>query len=367
MTPTLPSRPEPPLGVLPPDGITPSVPVRPTPPIAVLPPEGLQPERPPAQRPDQGMPLVMTLPCHGQASAQIDASAQRLDPCSAPEQQTNTQVPLTPGRDLLEDSLWNSWADARALRTKDQRSGFESSSRSGTLTFGVDRQVHSGLAIGIMASALDAESRRYSGSVTQESSGFSVGPYLSQRISEHWSLFGSMGLGYQRDDHQVVSLSGEANVRLFSASLNAQGQHALSEESFLRPRIGLSYQHTKTDSFMLAGQILGQSVSVGLDAQQSESWSAESSFEINREIRRGKDQLYVPFAEFGARYTKQWPNSASSNVLQSDYAEWLGFVRLGGRVSLGARTQIELNASYQSIGVSKLDSWEAGLFLSHAF
>jgi hypothetical protein len=373
--PEVPVRPVPPIGTLPPTGVMPEVPVQPVPPIGTLPPTGVMPEVPvvpetPGQRERvaAGPALVAaSVPCAGRSTGPDGATNNQAGPCVAPEEIPATEVPLTPGRDLVAVTEWNTWVDTRYLRINDQRGRFESKSRNGTLTIGVDRQFGSGVAAGVMAALFNGDSRRYAGFVTLDSTGVLVGPYLSYRLSPAWSLFASGTVGTQRDEHRVVSLAGTGDALLYGASVNALGQYEVAEATFLRPRAGISYQHKNARAFALSGPILGRAVRVELEGQASDSVVAEASLEANHAFRNEKGQLFVPFAELGARYTRLWPEAEPTNLTQATNVDWQGLVRLGGRALLGPYTQVELNVSYQSIGVSGLDIWEAALFVSHAF
>jgi outer membrane autotransporter protein len=347
---------------LPPTGVTPEVPVVPRPPIAVL---------PPGQRDGStaGSPAVLaaSVPCAGRVAGPDGVAGEQAGPCVAPDGTPENEVPLTPGRDLVAKSDWNAWADTRYLRIDDHRGRFENKARNGTLTVGFDRLIDSGIAAGIMASLFDGTNRRFSGFVSLDSTGVLVGPYLSYRLSQAWSLFGSATIGTQRDEHRVVSLVGSGDALLYGANLNALGQYEVAESTFLRPRVGISYQHKDARSFALSGPVLGRSVRVDLDRQSSDSMIAEASLEVNSILRGEKDRLFVPFIEAGIRYTHLWPEISGSTLTQVTGVDWQGILRLGGRALLGPTTQIEINASYQSIGVSNLDIWEAGIFVSHAF
>jgi hypothetical protein len=369
--PELPTVTRPPTGVMPelptvtrpPTGVMPELPVDPSPPVGIVRPEIGSGEG--AIR-LSGV-LVPTPPCAGRVDESGRSDTAQLGPCAGPAENPGRQVPLTPGRDLVVDSPWNAWVDTRYLMINDRRGLAENKTRSGTLTLGTDRQVGDGLVAGGMLSLVQADNERFAGYVTQDTSAFMVGPYLSYRLSREWSVFASAMIGSQRDEHQVVSLSGDSNAMLYSLTANTQGQYEVATETFLRPKLGVSYQHNATRAFDLSGRVLGRTVQVDLAGQNSDSLIADASLEANTILHGEKDRLFVPFVEAGIRYTRLWPEASGTALTQVTGVDWQGILRLGGRALLGPTTQIEINASYQSIGVSNLDIWEAGIFVSHAF
>src|SRR5262249_59394748 len=51
------------------------------------------------------------------------------------------EAPLTPGREFVEDTLWNVWADATYTDTSDRRHGLDIRGHDGPLTAGADLSV----------------------------------------------------------------------------------------------------------------------------------------------------------------------------------------------------------------------------------
>jgi hypothetical protein len=355
--------PELPMVTRPPTGVMPELPIDPSPPAGIVRPEVGGSEG--AAR--LSVVIAPTHPCAGRVDESGSSDTAQLGPCAGPAETQDKQVPLTPGRDLVAESPWNAWIDTRYLTIKDQRGLFENKTRSGTITVGTDRQVGDGLVAGGMLSLIQADNERFAGYVTQDTSGFMVGPYLSYRLSREWSIFASAMIGSQRDEHQVVNLSGDSSAMLYSLTANTQGQYEVAPETFLRPKLGVSYQHNATRAFGLSGRVLGREVQVDLAGQNTDSLIADASLEANTILHGEKDRLFVPFVEAGIRYTRLWPEASGSALTAVSGVDWQGILRVGGRALLGQTTQIEINASYQSIGVSDLDIWEAGFFLSHAF
>ena len=356
-------RPERPTVPRPPTGVMPELPINPSPPVGIVRPEGNGGEGNAGLR----TTIAPTLPCAGRVGESGLGDTAQLGPCAGPAETSEKQVPLTPGRDLVAESPWNAWIDTRYLTIKDQRGLSESKTRGGTITLGTDRRVGDGLVAGGMLSLMQTENERFTGYVTQDTSGFMLGPYLSYRLSDEWSLFASATIGSQRDEHKVVSLSGDSSATLYALTANTQGQYEVGTETYLRPKLGFSYQHNAARAFDLSGRWLGQALKVDLAGQNTDSLIADASLELNSILRGEKERLYMPFVEAGVRYTRLWPEVSGSALKAVSGVDWQGILRVGGRALLGSTTQIELNASYQSIGVSNLDIWEAGFFVSHAF
>ena len=378
ITPTVPVKPEVPIGQLPPTGITPTVPVKPEVPIGQLPPTGVtptvpvNPEVPPVVVPDPatlaaGNHAAMATPCAG---GRIDSTDLRASgDCNAAQMADGESAePYTPGRFLVEPSLWNAWADVSYTNSRDERNNLDLESDAGTLTVGVDRLFDDRLAIGVQASINDSESESRSRTIEIEGNGMTFGPYLSYGLSEQWSLLFALDFGVLDRDVRLLNVSGEQDASQYSGSLEFQGQYGL-ESVLLRPWGLLSYTRSEGDAFALKGDVMGQSVTIRLPGTQADGSLAEVGLEASwlHELSNGKRLL--PYVEAAARYSQVSSDSdlQLGGNLESTVDDWNGTLRGGARLLAGGTTMLELGAAYQSLGQSELYVWEFFFFVSHGF
>jgi hypothetical protein len=356
--PTVPIKPEVPIGQLPPTGITPTVPVNPEPlPVVVPDPATLA----------AGNQAAMATPCAG---GRIDGTDLRASgDCNAARWVDGESVePYTPGRYLVEPSLWNAWADVRYTNSRDERNNLDLESDAGTLTVGVDRLFDDRLAIGVQASINDSESESRSRTIEVEGNGITFGPYLSYGLSEQWSLLFALDFGVLDRDVTLLNVSGQQDASQYSGSLELQGQYGL-ESVMLRPWGLVSFTRSEGDAFALEGDVLGQPVTIRLPGTQADGSLVEVGLEASwlHELRNGKRLL--PYVEAAARYSQL--NSDSflqlGGNLESTVDDWNGTLRGGARLLAGGTTMLELGAAYQSLGQSELDVWEFFFFVSHGF
>jgi hypothetical protein len=359
LMPTVPVVPEVPIGTLPPSGLMPTVPVVPEPPLVVVPDPAVL---------AAGSHPAAAMPCTDHRNDGIDHRAGHDCNPVEPVARESTE-PYTPGRELIELSLWNAWVDVNYTQGRDDRNNFELESDAGTLTVGVDRLFDDGLAaIGIQASFNDSESESRSRDIVIEGNGINVGPYFSYRLSEQWSLLASLGLGGLDRDVKLLGISGAQEVSEYSGTLEFHGQYSF-ESTVLRPWGLLSVTRSKGDAFALKGSVSGQPVSVRMPGTQADYSRAEAGLEASwrHELRNGK--LLVPYVEATARFSQV--DAGNELQLGGDFEstvdDWSGTLRGGTRLLVGSATMLELGAGYQSLGQSDLDVWEFFFFVSHGF
>lgn len=330
------------------------------------------PERPAVVRPER--PVVIEL--QGQAyemsygqviqycpSASFDRAgsleADSLQGCTALFQALRA-APLTPGRDLVEDSLWNAWVDLNQLSSTNRRGVAEISERAGTLSLGLDRKVGTATVVGLMLSISDQRNDSLWGQASSEQDGWLLGPYASVGLGQSWTLFGSALFGRIRQDQQLLSLSGTNTASQVSLTLNAQGNYPVSERTVLRPRLGINYLRQDPNDFYLTGPILGLPARVLVQGRSQDTGQIMGSIELNSSVYTGHQALAVAFLEAGV----------INNYLKSDVPQdprWQGLMRVGLRVLVGKNVQVDLSVGSQSVGVSDLSIWDAGLLASYAF
>ncbi len=398
ITPSLPGGVTPPIGTLPPSGVMPTLPGGVTPPIATLPPTEITPSLPGGVTPPIGTlppsgekmtgnialtavdgytPPPTVLPCSEMRPGEHGGSDS--DPrsgCHAPEQQdpqatseSAAGVPITAGRDLVEDTPWNAWVDTHYTSTSDHRNGLDTTGNAGVIVLGADRRVASDLVAGFQLSLETASSKGFQGDMTSDSNGFMISPYMAYQVSPEWSLYGALGLGQSNIDSRILSLNGSYEVQRYSATLNAQGQYPLGS-AFVRPKFTLSYMHNNADAYNLGGSILGTPINLRMPKNSYDFGTLESSVEINRVFRFDNGSALMPYAEIGIAYDFERPDSGrylDGDLVYRDSSPWIGMTRLGIRSLVDRTTLVEFAASYLSLGTNDLAVWDLRLFLSHSF
>jgi hypothetical protein len=374
LTPTLPGGVTPPIGTLPPSGLMPTLPGGVTPPIGTLPPEGLEPGT--AESGELRLSAGQVYPVGGrcppgtleEGSASDLAVTGRCRVISEQyAQPSRGAVPLTPGRDLLDDTPWNSWVDTSYTRIRDRRDNQDLDGSGGVVLLGADRRVDDAMVAGIMLSLENSRTDAYGGEQQVDVNGFMVGPYMSYQFSPAWSLYASFNLGHFNQDQQLSTLSGSGDVQRYALTLNAEGQYAL-DEVYLRPKVLLSYLHSNNEAYELAGAIEGAAISLQLPEDSYNSGGLQPSLELSRPFTLSNGRVFVPYVEAGVNYAFERPDASESYLTELDeLSRFSGMLRLGARTVLGESSMLDFNSSYQSIGTPGLDVWQAEMLFSHGF
>jgi outer membrane autotransporter protein len=351
-----------------PGGVTPPIAVLPSPPV-----EGGSREINASAAVGMVNPTT-TIPCPG---GRVDASANG-DPalmagCRSIAAEDDANAPITAGRDLVEDTLWNAWADSHYTYTSDERHGLSNTGHGGVVVVGADRRVASGLVGGLQLTMETSSNRGFDGDVASDSNGFMVSPYLAYQASPQWSLYGAIGFGQTSTDSRILFLNGSFDVQRYTLTLNAQGQYPLGE-AFVRPKFTLSYAHNSADAYDMQGQafVFGMPLSLSLRMPKNSYnfGSIDSALEINRVYRFADGSAVMPYAEVGITYDFERPNSGrylDGNLDYQEASRWAGMARLGARTLVDKATMVEFAAGYLSVGTNDLAVWDLRLFLSHSF
>jgi hypothetical protein len=364
----------PPIGTLPPSGLMPTLPGGVTPPIGTLPPEGLEPGT--AESGELRLSAGQVYPVGGrcppgtleEGSASDLAVTGRCRVISEQyAQPSRGAVPLTPGRDLLDDTPWNSWVDTSYTRIRDRRDNQDLDGSGGVVLLGANRRVDDAMVAGIMLSLENSRTDAYGGEQQVDVNGFMVGPYMSYQFSPAWSLYASFNLGHFNQDQQLSTLSGSGDVQRYALTLNAEGQYAL-DEVYLRPKVLLSYLHSNNEAYELAGAIEGAAISLQLPEDSYNSGGLQPSLELSRPFTLSNGRVFVPYVEAGVNYAFERPDASESYLTELDEpSRFSGMLRLGARTVLGESSMLDFNSSYQSIGTPGLDVWQAEMLFSHGF
>ena len=408
VTPTLPGGVSPPIGTLPPSGITPTLPGGVTPPIGTLPPTGLAPGMPgggtppvgtlPPASTKPGLPGPATLPGEArvnvaQAGTVIDASSSPCTPvpkgdrpedaaqprpldcrelatAETPAQLSSASPPLTEGREFAGDATWNLWADANYIGVSDRRHGLDLDGNTGGLTVGMDRRMSDKSVLGFTFGIENSSTHGFDNDWQLKSDGFTIGAYTSYLMSKHWVFDASFNYSRVDNRQRIVILNGDASSNIYSLSLDATGQYALSEDTLARPKLSVTYGHNSTGSYLMQGALLGRRLQVELPGVSYNFGTAEASTEFNHTFRTTGGALVMPFAEIAVRYEFERANDGvivTGDLTPVRVSPWAGGVRLGVRALVSRATMFETRVSYLSIGQKDLNVWEARLMLSHSF
>ena len=387
--PTLPGGVTPPIATLPPpSGLMPTVPGGVTPPIATLPPPtGLTPMVPGVVTPPLGsvvpsgeatriaaganMNCGVGLP---ERSATGSADTRAVD-CvesqlrAAAPSPTSAVVPLTEGRDLVVESLWNGWVDLHHIGSQDRRNGLDLDNGTGGVTLGVDRRFGANDVAGWSLSLARSDSDGFGGTMTSQTKGFLVGPYLAVRLSDHWAADAAIAWGRDRTDTQLDVLQGNVDADRTTFAANANGQYEF-DGTLVRPRLSVYYAHLSSGAYALKGNVAGQSISLAMASTRSNYGVAEASGEVTRAFTLSGGSVVAPYARLAARYEFARPNDGevlAGDLSMATTGPWGGSVRVGARALADRATMIEAEAGYLSLGQAGLDVWELRLYLSHAF
>ncbi len=398
--PNLPGGVVPPIATLPPGaGLLPTVPGQVVPPIATLVPPGeVTPAVPTSPQPGGVLPRGPRLPaapaenttaeregiarpearCIERGSEQATAENQKKLPlcedlrarmAPATNEAPNAEVPLTAGRDLIPPTLWNVWALTEGTSVSDHRYGLDNNSLAGTLTMGLDRKITDDVVLGVSVAVDKSRNELFGDSLRTDTNGFSIGPYLAVRLSPHWAIDTSLSYGHTNSDLRLLGLSGNFASQQYEASANLNGQYDIGE-AYARPKLSVTYSRNISDSYSLAGSILGRPINVGLADSAFNYGVIDATTEIGRLFSLSNGTQLMPYAEFGVHYEFERPNGGqilTGDLTMATPSPWTASVRTGMRALLTNNAQIEASVGYLSFGQNGLNVWDGQLRLSIGF
>jgi hypothetical protein len=382
ITPTLPGGVTPPVGTLPPNGITPTLPGGVMPPVPTLPPNGVTPTppggavTPPGVAPQPGagvrtatdgvVPSGVDCIDPGQAQTAPPGDRAGRPLCSDPRLRMS-EVPLTPGRDLGTQGLWNWWMEATYVSSSDSRAPLDTTGDVGTITFGLDRRLGAATVAGFMVS-LDVGSTSSGDALRSNSTGFTLGPYLAFRLSEHWAVDASLSYGQLWIDQQIAFLNGSYISRVYSGSTNLHGQYQIGQ-FILRPRLSLNYAHVANDAFGVAGLLLGTPLDVRVPGSSYNLGTTDAYGEVSRIFTLSNGLRMMPYAEFGAHYAFERPFDGRllGDLSDETPSRWTFSIRSGVRAAWSDSVLLEASAGYLSLAQNGLNVWEGRIRASIAF
>lgn len=372
ITPMLPGGVTPPIGQVPttPNPITPMLPGGVTPPIGALPPPG-EPANPPvASNENQPQTLASKVSATTSCPAgrlPVTNTAGQILGCALPEY--FNEVPLTEGRELVQEQPWNIWADSNNLSISDQRNNTDVRGKTYSASMGIDRLINNDLAAGMQISGVRTLSNAYQGDLNSNSNSYLVGPYASFRLSKAWSIYGAFGIGQQTTTMQILSLNGSSKAMQYNFALQAEGQYAVTEDVAARPKVQVSQTQVNGSNYALNGVIANTAVTLNMTNEAYKFGLVQPSLELNKLIPYGSTYV-MPYVEAGIFYQYARPQGGqmlTSNLTYADTSPLGGIARMGIRALVSKTTMAKLEFSYQSIGMSNLNIWGLQAFISHAF
>jgi hypothetical protein len=366
----LPGGVTPPIGVSPSPGtpITPMLPGGVTPPIGSSPPSGEMVNPPTNVTQNQLLASntdISSICLEGRIP--VKNSAGQIYGCALPN--NFEEVPITEGRDMIEINPWNIWAISNNLNINDQRNNTDFLGKTYSLTFGMDKLINNNFVTGIQVAGTRANSSGFQGDLTSNTSGFLVGPYASYRITPAWSLYGSLGIGQQTNNFQILGLTGSSKSTQYNFALQAEGQFALTESVSARPKVQLTQTQVEGNNYVLSGYITNSAVAFNMANDAYKIGTIQSSLELNKLFSVNANYI-MPYVEASVFYHYARPQDGkilTGHLTYADTSPWGGIVRVGTRALLDKATMAKLEFSYQSIGIPNLNIWGLQLFLSHSF
>ncbi|TYC66080.1 autotransporter domain-containing protein [Stappia sp. BW2] len=371
----------PPIGTLPPSGGLPGAPGGPgtvTPPIGTLPPGGRNPNQPglpagfvPVRRADGQVISYCVDPRSADetqaASEQAFCTREQL--LAAGRLQEQEEVPITPGRDLLEPTLWNGWSTVTGVYSDDRRFGRDFQTLSGTAAIGADRKLTDDIVAGLSVTFETVNTDGFNSALKIDTQGFEIGPYVAARLSQHWAVDGSLSYGFSNSQSDISVLSGDYNTHEFGAVFSVHGQYALSDIQ-VRPKATVTFNRLFSDGYDLNGTIRNRAVSVPISGNATSLGTVELSTEFSRQFTLQDRFLIQPYVEAGAVYEYLRPNDGK--ILDDELnfvtaSAWSFTLRGGATALLSENVTLDAKGGYLSLGQNGLDVWEGQLRIAIGF
>ncbi|MEE4012339.1 autotransporter domain-containing protein [Roseibium sp. FZY0029] len=368
----------PPIGTLPPSGGGTGAPGTVTPPIGTLPPGNRNPAQPsvpagvvPVRRAD-GQVISYCIDPRSIEEAQgpsEQAFCTREQLWAAGRLQAQNEVPITPGRELIEPTLWNAWSTVTGVYSDDRRFGRDFQTLSGTAALGADRKLTENITGGISVTFETIDTNGFNSNLKIDTQGFEIGPYVAVRLSQHWAVDGSLSYGFSTSQSDISVLSGDYTTHELGATFSVHGQYALSDIQ-VRPKATMTFNRVFSDGYDLNGTILNRAVSVPISGNAASLGTIELSTEISRQFTLQDGLLIQPYVEAGAVYEYLRPNDGK--ILDDELnfvtaSAWSFTLRGGATALLAENVTLDAKGGYLSLGQNGLDVWEAQLRVAIGF
>lgn len=362
-------KPEQPIGI----AVKPDQPVgiavKPEHPIGIAP----KPEHPIgiAAKPEQPIAVVPAVSAElaaAQSAATRPPCLDPSDPAAAgrPDAEICPRLaPLTEGRDTVQPTAWNAWADINHGYVRDNRSALEGRAYLNRLTVGLDRLLLPDLSLGASIAMETGTSRSLDDLLSLSSDGVEVGPYLVWRLAEGLVLDLAYSYATADNDVRVGPFRGGYDSSRHQLSATLSGQMVFGR-AYLRPAVTITHGWADLSAHSLAAPLLGQTVAVDIARRRPETGTATLDAEFGAIFTRARRGYIAPWAELGLSYAYQRLDDAE-DLLLGRTDDLAGTARAGLRLSLSPSSVLEVGGGYLSLGQSGLDSWEARALVSFGF
>lgn len=399
----------PPIGTVSPEGVTPTRPGplfpsfgNATAPVATLPPSGVTPGRPgPITPPSSGVtPPIGTRPPTTTSPVQLPGAVVIRRPdglitgyCIDPRTPSETeapngvafctrdqlilagrlreedQVPLTPGRDLVEPTAWNGWTSVSGVFVDDTRFDRDFRTLAGTAAFGADRKLNDSMVAGFSVTFEATDTEGFNSNLKIDTQGFEIGPYVAARLSQHWAVDGSLSYGFSSSQSDISVLSGVYYTHEIGTTFGIHGQYEAGSYQ-IRPELSATYSRVFSSGYDLDGTILGTDVAVPIDGNAASLGTVEFSTEVSRQFALSNGFLIQPYVEAGAVYEYLRPNDGkilNGSLQPVTPSPWSFTLRGGATALLTQNVSLDAKGGYLSFGQNGLDVWEMDMRLAIAF
>lgn len=356
----------PPVSVMPPIYIPPGQPpgsVTPPiylPPGSVTPPIYIPPEQPPSTQlpPDVSNPISSNL-----------ASPESAQTSTNDSSEFNEVVPVTKGRQLVEENKWNIWSDNKFYSNTDDRFDLDSKGTTTNFSVGADRQMTDKLVTGLLISRMGYNISAINDSLINRASGFSAGPYFGYLISPKWATDGSLLLGQLKNNNKISTLDSSYTSDLCSGTLHATGLYQFNQFQ-LRPQPMVSYSHYHDAAYQFDGVFNNRLITVNRDSQTYNFGFAELKIEGNYTFETKQGAFIQPYITPGIDYVFAQPNDGqvlTGNLSLATISPTTETLTMGMRTLISKVLLLDVSGAYLSFGQSGLSVWEGRLFLSYSF
>jgi hypothetical protein len=356
----------------------PNLPTKPVPPIAVIPPDGGPNNKP------TDLSLVVSVreqnivgqelyPCQGDfelSGGDSPRLASELYGCmGVSESRDKNALPLSAGRDNLPESSWNVWMDGMTSDSRDTRHDRDVNGYNQTVAVGVDRLISKDVIAGASINVARSGSSGFNDSWNVDSTGYTIMPYVAYRFADEWVLTTMLGFGQTDIEEDILSLSSDYNTTQYSLSLSASSSYLWGDIVY-RPTISMYVSQDQQDEHVLTGNILGALIAVEMEDAESHFGSASSTHEISRMFIMDNGNPVFPFLTLDISYDFDRPGDGeiySDTLTLESVSPWRGSIEAGVRSVTQSGVQVEASWAYTSLAVSGLDQWQGRIFVSYGF
>ncbi len=349
----------PPLPELPPGVVTPPIAI---PPGNGTPPSGGIPTHPIVVPPDTG-----TGGSGGSAPSGSHTGGSTSS--SSGSGGNEPAAPITKGRQIYIEPLWNIWTDNYYYNINDNRHNLESKGATTNFNIGVDRRMSDHLVAGILLSRVGYHVTAINNSLANNATGYNIGPYFGYLITPNWSSNGSLTYGYLQNKNKVSSLNSSYRTQVASGVLQATGAYPFGHFQ-LRPQPLVSYTHYSNPAYAFNGLNGGAPVQVNRNSESYNFGYAQFKLEGNYSFETRSANLVQPYVDAGIDYVFAQPNDGqvlTGNLTLATVSPTTETLEVGVRSIISRVFLIDVSGGYLSFGQTGLSVWEMRLLASYSF